>query len=60
MINKQLSIETGPKIAVLVNERQQTDSHSVKFDTSGLASGLYLYRLETEDFVETKKTVVMR
>ena len=51
---------TGEKIAILVNERQPAGSHSVRFDASGLASGVYLYRLETDQFVETKKMVLMR
>ena len=51
---------TGQRVAILVNERQPAGSHSVKFDASGLASGVYLYRLEVEGFVETKKMILMR
>jgi YVTN family beta-propeller protein len=51
---------TGEKIAILVNERQPAGSHSVTFDALNLASGVYLYRLETDQFVETKKMVLMR
>lgn len=51
---------TGQRVAVLVNEKQSAGPHSVKFDASGLASGVYLYRLEAGGFVETKKMILMR
>jgi YVTN family beta-propeller protein len=51
---------TGQRVAILVNERQPAGSHSVKFDASGLASGVYLYRLEAGGFVENRKMVLMR
>jgi len=51
---------TGEKIAGLVNERQTAGSHSVRFDASGLASGVYLYRIEAEGFVQTRKMILMR
>ena len=58
---------TGQEVATLVNERQTAGIHSITFDASGLASGVYLYRLsvgsltgEAEVFVETRKMVLMR
>ncbi|MBN2365705.1 MAG: T9SS type A sorting domain-containing protein [Calditrichaeota bacterium] len=51
---------TGQKVATLVNEIQQAGSHSVRFDSGNLASGVYLCRLEAEGFVETRKMVVMK
>jgi len=51
---------TGQRVTILVNERQPAGTHSVAFDASHLASGVYLYRLETDQFVETKKMVLMR
>ncbi|MBN2366002.1 MAG: T9SS C-terminal target domain-containing protein, partial [Calditrichaeota bacterium] len=51
---------TGERIATLVNERKSAGSHSITFDASNLATGVYLYRLEAEGFVETKKMILMR
>ncbi len=36
----------GRKVAVLVNQEQVSGQHSVTFDASGLASGVYYYRLK--------------
>jgi len=50
----------GKKVATLVNEAKSTGYYSVKWDASGLSSGIYFYRLQTGDFVDTKKMVFMK
>jgi len=45
---------------VLVNERKDAGVHEVKFDASGLASGVYLYRLQAGEFVQTRKLVLLQ
>jgi subtilisin-like proprotein convertase family protein len=50
----------GREVATLVNENLQPGSYEVTFDASGLASGLYLYRLQAGAFAETKKMILMR
>jgi hypothetical protein len=50
----------GREVATLVNERLQPGSFETTFDGSGLASGVYFYRLSAGSFVETKKLVMMR
>ena len=50
----------GREVVTLVDEVQPTGSHSIAFDGSGLASGIYLYRLQAGDFIATKKMVLMK
>jgi hypothetical protein len=50
----------GEEVATLVSDRLSAGSYSYEWDASHLPSGVYLYRLETEDFVETKKMILLR
>jgi hypothetical protein len=51
---------SGQKVDVLVNERQKAGYHSTSFNAAGIASGIYFYRIEANDFTETKKMVLVR
>ena len=50
----------GRKVATLINENQTAGNYSVKFDGSGLSSGIYIYRLRSDDFISSKKLVLMK
>jgi photosystem II stability/assembly factor-like uncharacterized protein len=50
----------GQQVATLVNESQEAGYHDVRFDGSGLASGVYFYRLQAGSFVQSKKFVLLR
>ncbi|QQS35980.1 MAG: T9SS type A sorting domain-containing protein [Ignavibacteriales bacterium] len=50
----------GNSIATLVNEEQPAGSYDVKFDASGLSSGLYFYKLEYNDNVQVKKMLLLK
>jgi len=50
----------GRDIATLVNENQTPGTYEVVFDATSLPSGVYLYKLITGDFVETRKMVVIK
>ncbi|UCF65509.1 MAG: T9SS type A sorting domain-containing protein, partial [bacterium] len=50
----------GQKVATLVDERQTAGVHSVVWNASGLASGVYLYRLEAGNYVAIRKMISMR
>ena len=50
----------GREVAVLVNEAKQPGAYTVRFDGSGLASGVYLYRLTSGSFTQTRKMVLVR
>jgi hypothetical protein len=50
----------GRLITTLVDGFKTSGSHTVRFDASNLASGLYLYRLETPDFTASRKMLLMK
>ena len=50
----------GNEIATLVNEEKQAGSYEIKFDATQLSSGIYFYKLQAGDFVETKKMILLR
>ena len=50
----------GQRIETLVNSRQNAGIYHVHWGTHEVSSSLYLYSLETENFKETRKMVVMR
>ena len=50
----------GQVVAVLVNEEKTKGYHTVQFNASGLSSGVYLYRLTTPFFSETKKMMLIK
>jgi hypothetical protein len=60
--NVELSIYNalGQKIAVLVSERQSAGRHVVSFNADGYASGVYFYRLETHNFSQTRKMLLLK
>ena len=50
----------GEEVAILVNGNQNAGSYLATFDGSGLASGVYFYRLESGSVVLTKKLMLMK
>jgi len=50
----------GREISVLVNEKKGVGVHEVKFDAAGLSSGVYFYRLQAADLVQSKKLLLMK
>ncbi|MFH1194342.1 MAG: T9SS type A sorting domain-containing protein [bacterium] len=50
----------GREIKTLVNQRQLKGNYSVEFDASGLASGMYIYQIRMNNYVQSKKMVLLR
>ena len=50
----------GREVGVLVNEKKGPGKYQATFDASGLASGVYIYRLSAGPFVESRKLVFMK
>jgi hypothetical protein len=51
---------TGSEVAVLSENMFHRGRYSVNFDASGLASGVYLYQLRADEYVATKKMIVVK
>ena len=51
---------SGAEVVTLVDRNVAAGTYKVKWDASHLASGFYLYRLETEGFTETKRLLLMK
>lgn len=50
----------GSEIAVLVNEVKSEGSYSINFDASKLPSGVYIYSLRVNDFVQNNKMTLLK
>jgi hypothetical protein len=50
----------GREVAVLVNEEKPAGRYSVTWDARGFSSGIYFYKLEAGNFVETKKLLYLK
>jgi hypothetical protein len=50
----------GQEMALLVNQEQSAGIYEVKFDATSLTSGIYFYRIEAGNFIETKKMILIK
>ena len=50
----------GREIKTLVNQQQTAGEHSVTFDASNLASGIYIYRLKIGSFEQSRKMLLLK
>jgi hypothetical protein len=50
----------GQQVGLLVHEEREAGYHQVRFDASGLSSGLYYYRLTAGDIVQTNRMALLK
>ena len=50
----------GRKVKTLVNETREAGRYEVKWDASSVSSGVYIYQLRSEDYINTKKMILLR
>jgi hypothetical protein len=50
----------GREVKTLVNEVRSPGVYEVNFDASGLSSGIYFYRLITDNFTDTRKMLMIK
>jgi photosystem II stability/assembly factor-like uncharacterized protein len=51
---------SGKEIAVLVNESQQAGTYNIGFNGINFASGVYFYRIQSNNFIQTKQMVLIK
>ncbi|MEO8399256.1 MAG: T9SS type A sorting domain-containing protein [Ignavibacteriaceae bacterium] len=50
----------GNEVATLVNEEKDRGVYTAIFNATGLSSGIYFYRLQSANFVQTKKMLILK
>jgi len=50
----------GKEIAVLVNGHKLAGYYNVTFDASNLASGIYIYTIQANNFIQSKKMLLVK
>jgi len=50
----------GQKVATVIDGKQKAEYKVARWDASPFSSGIYFYRLQAGDFVETKKMILLK
>ena len=50
----------GQKVSTLVNKRQSAGRHTISYDAGELASGIYVYRIKSGDFIKAHKMTLVK
>ncbi|HEU20417.1 MAG TPA: T9SS type A sorting domain-containing protein [Deltaproteobacteria bacterium] len=50
----------GNEVATLVDTKLHAGDHTVEWDTENMASGIYIYKLITKDFVKARKMTLLK
>ncbi|HEX7356495.1 MAG TPA: T9SS type A sorting domain-containing protein, partial [Ignavibacteriaceae bacterium] len=50
----------GQEVCTILNEVKESGTHLVNFDASELNSGMYIYKLESGSFVQSKKMILIK
>ena len=50
----------GREIITPVNKKLPAGFHEINIDSNNLSSGVYLYRIQAGDFIQSKKMILMK
>lgn len=50
----------GNKIAILLDEYKQAGRYKVEFNAEALSSGVYFYQMLTDNYIDTKKMILVK
>jgi len=59
-VNLKVFNSLGEEVAELVNEIQKGGSHQIIFIADNLPSGMYVYKLTSGNYVESKKMIILK
>ena len=61
---KNLSLKVydllGKEVAVLVNQKQEPGIYEIIFNAANLSAGVYFYQLKADEFIDTKKLILLK
>lgn len=60
LVEMRLFNAAGQQVALLLNERLPAGQYQVNFSADGLPSGVYLYTLKANDFMTSKKMLLVK
>ena len=50
----------GREVQTLINKELEAGYHEISIDANNLTSGVYFYRVQSGDFIQTKKMILMK
>jgi hypothetical protein len=59
-VNLKIFDITGKEVKVLVNTKQEAGTYEVEFNAENLPSGVYFYKLITDNFSDTKRALLLK
>jgi hypothetical protein len=60
MVNIRIYNSLGEEVALLIDRIMEAGTHTVDFDGSKLSSGVYLYQMISDNFISSKKMIMMK
>ncbi|MCH7974781.1 MAG: T9SS type A sorting domain-containing protein, partial [Bacteroidetes bacterium] len=60
MISLKIYNILGELVKEIINEEREAGNYTIKFQSYGLASGIYIYKLESPRFTAVKKMILLR
>ncbi|MCB0731428.1 MAG: T9SS type A sorting domain-containing protein, partial [Ignavibacteriae bacterium] len=50
----------GRKVKTVINKEMNSGNHFVSLSSEGLSSGVYFYRFQSNDSMQTKKMIILK
>ena len=60
LVNIKVFNLLGEEVATLINSELSSGNYEVNFNGAKLSSGIYFYTITTNNFVDTKKMIMMK